>query len=216
MKIIKIIPLIVAFVSTSFSFAFGQSVTLSFSLGNLYTGTTTSSSLWSSGSGIINVLVLTNGQTWAQQGNLNNLFSQLTNSFTPTGAVRASFGSATDPGAYGGAPNINLANGLASGQEFIVVGFSSLNTLSAQPGLGTSGFFYRESSWVLPAGGATVDFFAETDGYGGDLPEATFTSGSGAVGGNGFTTVPEPSTYALLAMGGLALGGYMIRRRRRA
>jgi hypothetical protein len=31
-----------------------------------------------------------------------------------------------------------------------------------------------------------------------------------------FTAVPEPSTYALLAMGALAMGGYAMRRRRRA
>ena len=31
-----------------------------------------------------------------------------------------------------------------------------------------------------------------------------------------FTAVPEPSTYALLAMGAVALGGYAMRRRRRA
>lgn len=31
-----------------------------------------------------------------------------------------------------------------------------------------------------------------------------------------FTVIPEPSTYALLAMGAVALGGYAMRRRRRA
>ncbi|MFM8719191.1 MAG: PEP-CTERM sorting domain-containing protein, partial [Chthoniobacterales bacterium] len=30
------------------------------------------------------------------------------------------------------------------------------------------------------------------------------------------TAVPEPSTYALLALSGLAIGGYAMRRRRRA
>jgi hypothetical protein len=36
-----------------------------------------------------------------------------------------------------------------------------------------------------------------------------------AAGNNSFTTVPEPSTYALLGLGALALGGYMARRRAR-
>jgi hypothetical protein len=36
-----------------------------------------------------------------------------------------------------------------------------------------------------------------------------------ADGSNSFTTVPEPSTYALLTLGALALGGYAARRRAR-
>jgi hypothetical protein len=57
-------------------------------------------------------------------------------------------------------------------------------------------------------------------GFGGPGVGAYFsTSGTvtstGDAGGN-LILVPEPSTYALLALSGLAFGGYMVRRRRRA
>jgi hypothetical protein len=51
--------------------------------------------------------------------------------------------------------------------------------------------------WTLDSGGS------------GNLVNATFTELT-------VTAVPEPSTYALLALGGLALAGHVIRRRRRA
>lgn len=53
------------------------------------------------------------------------------------------------------------------------------------------------TGWTLDAGGS------------GNPVNATFTSLN-------VTAVPEPSTYALLALSGLALGGYAMRRRRRA
>jgi hypothetical protein len=48
---------------------------------------------------------------------------------------------------------------------------------------------------------------------------AQFTWNNGAAGNvtlEGVAAVPEPSTYVLLALGGLALGGYAMRRRQRA
>jgi hypothetical protein len=48
---------------------------------------------------------------------------------------------------------------------------------------------------------------------------AQFTWNNGAAGSvtlEGVAAVPEPSTYALLALGGLALGGFAMRRRQRA
>lgn len=46
--------------------------------------------------------------------------------------------------------------------------------------------------------------------FGGDSGTYNFNGGSPEV-----TMVPEPSTYALLSLAGMALGGYAIRRRRR-
>jgi hypothetical protein len=46
----------------------------------------------------------------------------------------------------------------------------------------------------------------------------TYTSstvGSGGVGLNSYQVVPEPSTYALLALSGAGLAGYIARRRAR-
>jgi hypothetical protein len=41
------------------------------------------------------------------------------------------------------------------------------------------------------------------------------TTGDGGLGLNSYQVVPEPSTYALLAISGAAFGGYVMRRRRR-
>jgi len=47
--------------------------------------------------------------------------------------------------------------------------------------------------------------------FGGDTGAYNYNGGSPQI-----TLVPEPSTYALLSLAGMALGGYAIRRRRRA
>jgi hypothetical protein len=54
---------------------------------------------------------------------------------------------------------------------------------------------------------SSVQYVQFTWGGGGSAINATATT---------FVGVPEPSTYALLAMCGLALGGYVMRRRQRA
>jgi len=64
----------------------------------------------------------------------------------------------------------------------------------------------------LANGAHTVAVWAKTWGVGGD----SWLSNGGANYTANFTVIPEPSTYALLALGGLAMGGYMMRRRHRA
>ena len=166
----------------------------------------------------MNVLALTNGSTWASLGSLNTVFSNLTNSFLPTGATRVGFfgnNNSGGPGYANGGISFNLTGGVSTGQELLLVVYSGLTTNSASPGLSQPGFFFRDATYVIPSAGSAIDLFSETADIGGPLPADQFTSGTGAAGGAGFTTVPEPSTYALLAMGAAALGGYVIRRRKR-
>lgn len=85
--------------------------------------------------------------------------------------------------------------------------FSIINTYSGTTfGLGTS--TYTPLTLVIPGTGVLTS-----------VAGVQFTwDGGGAVNTTveGVAAVPEPSTYALLAISGLALSGYAIQRRRRA
>ena len=198
------------------------SVTINLGMGSFYASADTSTPF--ANGGLINILAKTDGLGW---GNAADIFSSLTSSFVPTGSVLvASFGNndSDGPGIFSTAFTYNYSGSFAAGQPLLLVAYSSLTTSSSQPGQGTTGFFFRTDSvidgsdiaWVAPSDGATVNLFAYTFDLEGSLANNQFTSGAGALGGSGFTTVPEPSTYALLTLGGLALAGHVIRRRRRA
>jgi len=206
------------------------SVNISFGLGTMYAGETTSSSFFANG-GRINLLALNTG-TWSAlpallgYSTLNEVFANQTSSFTPTGVTLV--GPIGNDGSGGGGITgggflFEYSGGFNAGDQLLAVGYSTLTTSSVSPGLGTKGFFFRTDSiidgsdiaWIAPAAGFAYTLSAYTEGLGGSVADNTFTSGNGAAGGNGFTTVPEPSTYALLVLSAAAFGGYVIRRRRR-
>lgn len=220
-KLTLTLSIVVAVVQSSMA-----SVTINFGLGQMYSSTNTVTFFPTNG--LVNILALTNGGSWGTSATISNTFANLTSSFIPANSVLvASFGNNNDggnSGTVGTAFNYSYSGAFVAGAPLLAVGYGSLTTNSTSPGNGVNGFFFRTDSiidgsdiaWTAPADGQTVNLYAYTASLSGSLGNSQFTSGDGAAGGNGFTTVPEPSTYALLAMSALGLGGYVVRRRNRS
>lgn len=217
--------------AASFASSASAAVTINFGMGDAYSGPSTSSAAFPSG-GLVNLLALESGTWTGTFPDLVSTFSNLTNGFTPAGVTRAAFAGATvNSGLIDAAFGFSYSGNFNAGDELLVVAYPTLTTASSSPGPNTPGFFFRTTlvadgsdiAYVAPADGGPYGLLSYTIAQGGSFPNGQFTSGAGAAAGSGtgfigggFTTVPEPSTYALLAISAAAFGGYMIRRRKPA
>lgn len=207
-----------------------SSVVINFGMGDAYSGIDTNTAAFPTG-GLIVLLSLDSGSWGTDGAPLITLFSNLTDGFTPAGVTLAGKAGADADGFFTAAIEFNYSGGFNVGDELLVVLYPTLTTGSLSPGLNTPGFFYRTSlvldgsdiAYIAPSDGGTWAINNLTINQGGSSPNGQFTAGAGSQAGDGsgyigggFTTVPEPSTYAMLAISALGLGGYMIRRRRRA
>jgi hypothetical protein len=101
---------------------------------------------------------------------------------------------------------LTYAGAVGAGDQFGLLVFNSSSTSTTA---GDSYNIWRASDWIMPADGSTLSF-SSTPVPGSSIQRITtsaFLVGSG-------TVVPEPSTYALIALGGLVL--FFIARRRKA
>lgn len=132
----------------------------------------------------------------------------LTDSSTYTGSwgTFSVLGSNTAASVFGstslaGGATFSLAGGIATGDSFGYVVFSGSTTTTLA---GDPVSIWTAPNWLIPADGATLTWPA-------NFSQITSTSSPEV----STAVVPEPSTYALLSLAGLALGGYAVRRRRR-
>lgn len=120
----------------------------------------------------------------------------------------------------GNASNFSFTGGMSGSDSFAILIFPSAaqaNSVSA----GTALSLWRSADWVMPVtdtSGSTFNYATSGQAFA-TVPNSTVPtalSSGFTSGGATLSVVPEPSTYALLAMGGIGMAGYVIRRRRRA
>jgi hypothetical protein len=192
-----------------------QNVTITFGAGDFYSTWDTSTKVLIGAR--VNILALESG-SWT---NIQSTLQNLTNSFTPSGAVLvAEFATNNDAGdgTVGTSFAFTYSDEFNAGDELLMVVYPSLTMASTSPGTNTSGFWFRTNSiidgsdigWVAPAPGS-YGLYAYTLAQGGSVANNQFTSGDAAAGGSGFTTVPEPGSALLLGLGGVGLYFFRLR-----
>jgi hypothetical protein len=121
---------------------------------------------------------------------------------------------------FAGTTTFANAPGVTMAYAYSLDGGTSFTLLDSFVLVGTPSFFSYDLSGVSALQNVTAA---------NDITFRFYASGQTATGGWGFSntelqaeglvltgTIPEPSTYALLALAGAGLAGHMIRRRRRA
>ena len=162
----------------------------------------------------VGVLINRNsGSSWLDITNIaaGSIFTN-TATFTLGGGSFTVFGRNTTSGlgsVPGTATGFSYTTGMDQNDEFAILLFPNIGQVTNGVSGGTTLSLWRSNNWVLPVDAGGTFTFNNT---GGTFNQIANSSSSLTT----FNVVPEPSTYALLALSGVAFGGYMIRRRRRA
>lgn len=88
----------------------------------------------------------------------------------------------------------DLAGGVSSGQQFGFVWFPTFENQNTNPAAGSPYGFYTEPGYVIPSDSGVAGFSFETESIGGPIPNSFGTAA--------LQVVPEPSSAALLMLGG--------------
>jgi hypothetical protein len=169
-------------------------------------------------------IYLADGVTRAPEGSLVQLIASTNdNIFTapsPTSftggssddVILASFAVNLEPGAFLENIVFSLGGTLGAGDQLLLRWYPQLTTSASAPGGGSQYGEFRTdlvensstTNWLVPADGQTHDLNFQTMSFGGSRPDVE--------GAANFVVVPEPSTYALMAVG---LGAVVVAGRRR-